>query len=199
MEIAAIGIVFDFAMLPSVLAEFGLEQSFVDTCYREAEEGLRSGEVPVGCVFVRRVPGEAAGVVIATEHNRTNQYKCALKHAELNCIRQVVERFPNEFNDIFKQTVVLLTLEPCIMCCSFLRRFGFAAVLYGAANDRFGGAGSIYSVHNDSRIDCEPLQCLPVLDSARAINLLQRFYDQTNVNAPKDKVIVKNKKRAREC
>lgn len=184
-------------MLPSVLAEFDLEQSFVEQCYQEAEEGLRCGEVPVGCVFVRRVLGEAS-VVIATEHNRTNQFKCALKHAELNCIRQVVKQYPYNFNEIFKQTVVLLTLEPCIMCCSFLRKFGFAAVLYGAANDRFGGAGSIYSVHSNPSIDCEPLQCLPVLDSARAINLLQRFYDQTNVNAPKDKVIVKNKKRARE-
>jgi hypothetical protein len=40
-----------------------------------------------------------------------------------------------------------VTVEPCIMCAGALSLLGIGQVYYGAANDKFGGCGSIVPVH----------------------------------------------------
>ena len=41
-----------------------------------------------------------------------------------------------------------VTCEPCIMCAAALRDMKIKTVVFGCSNDRFGGCGSILSVHN---------------------------------------------------
>lgn len=166
-------------------ADFNLDNDLIECCFTEAESGLKCGEVPVGCVFVLD-HGHGKKEVIAKAHNRTNELKCALKHAEMDCISQVVDRFPDCHQEVFKQTIVLITLEPCIMCCRMLRMLQIKAVFFGARNDRFGGAGSVYKVDTDERLTCKPLTCIAgALNTQRAIELLQKFYEQTNKNVSK--------------
>lgn len=163
------------------ISDCDLDSDLIESCFIEAEKALKCGEVPVGCVFVR---GQKE--VIAKAHNRTNELKCALKHAEMDCISQVVSQFPDCHEEVFKQTVVLITLEPCIMCCRMLRMLQVKAVFFGARNDRFGGAGSVYNVDTDNKIKCKPLKCIAgALNAQRAIELLQKFYEQANENVPK--------------
>lgn len=40
-------------------------------------------------------------------------------------------------------TVLYVTVEPCIMCASALRQLGIKEVFYGCQNDKFGGCGSV--------------------------------------------------------
>ena len=40
-----------------------------------------------------------------------------------------------------------VTIEPCMMCAGALSLLGFEKVFFGASNDKFGGCGSIMSVH----------------------------------------------------
>lgn len=40
-----------------------------------------------------------------------------------------------------------VTCEPCIMCAGALSLLGFRSVTFGCPNDKFGGNGSILSVH----------------------------------------------------
>jgi tRNA-specific adenosine deaminase 2 len=47
----------------------------------------------------------------------------------------------------FHECQLYVTCEPCIMCAGALSLLGFNAVTYGCANDKFGGNGSILSVH----------------------------------------------------
>lgn len=42
---------------------------------------------------------------------------------------------------------LFVTVEPCIMCAGALALLGFGQVYFGCGNDRFGGCGSILSVH----------------------------------------------------
>ena len=94
------------------LSGYHLEESFIESCFFEAENGLKSGEVPVGCVFVwEKADGQRK--VIAKAHNRTNEFRSALKHAEIGCVGQVVDHFPDCYKDVLKQTIALITLEPC--------------------------------------------------------------------------------------
>ena len=47
-----------------------------------------------------------------------------------------------------------VTCEPCIMCAGALSLLGVPKVIYGAANDRFGGCGSILSIHEQGCGSC---------------------------------------------
>ena len=48
---------------------------------------------------------------------------------------------------VARRCELYVTCEPCIMCAGALSLLGFAAVYFGCNNDRFGGCGSILSVH----------------------------------------------------
>ena len=54
----------------------------------QANLGLESEEVPVGCVFVHEPTGE----IIARSHNLTNLTRNATTHCEINCIRDSVNQ-----------------------------------------------------------------------------------------------------------
>jgi len=76
------------------------------------------------------------------------------------------------------------------MCASALRISGIRRVVYGACNDRFGGCGSVLSVHNreDMADFGLPFMALGPLAQERSIQMLKDFYAQQNPNAPVDKV-----------
>jgi tRNA(Arg) A34 adenosine deaminase TadA len=50
-------------------------------------------------------------------------------------------------SDVSKCTV-FVTCEPCIMCAAALRALRVSRVVYGCTNDKFGGCGSILSLHD---------------------------------------------------
>lgn len=54
----------------------------------------------------------------------------------------------------FDRCALYVTCEPCIMCASALSLLGFERVYYGCANDKFGGNGSILSIHQDGCYPC---------------------------------------------
>lgn len=90
----------------------------------------------------------------------------------------------------FPNCTLYVTCEPCIMCAGALSLLGFKSVVYGCANDKFGGNGSIVSVHEYGCGRCGgqregtaakyPSQggLLP----NEAIQLLQDFYISGNPN-----------------
>lgn len=46
------------------------------------------------------------------------------------------------------KTDLYVTVEPCLMCASALGWMGIRHVYYGCANDKFGGCGSIFTMHD---------------------------------------------------
>ena len=95
---------------------------------------------------------------------------------------------------MFENTTVFVTVEPCIMCASALQQLGIALVVYGCANDRFGGCGSVLNVtlpsENPSEQEiCETqksqsLKCVSGIFAEEAVELLKKFYKGENPNAP---------------
>jgi tRNA(Arg) A34 adenosine deaminase TadA len=47
-----------------------------------------------------------------------------------------------------------VTCEPCIMCAAALSLLRFRRVVFGCANDRFGGCGSVLAVHAQGAAPC---------------------------------------------
>ncbi|XP_041969148.1 tRNA-specific adenosine deaminase 2 [Aricia agestis] len=146
-----------------------------------AREALAAQEVPVGCVFTFEEK------VVAESRNTVNESRNPTRHAEINCIDIVIDYCKtNSLNyiDFFKGIVVYVTVEPCIMCASALRDLNIKEVVYGCANDRFGG-NTVVNL-------CDYYQ--GVLDfrgnvmATEAMAMLKTFYKGTNPNAPETKV-----------
>ena len=56
---------------------------------------------------------------------------------------------PEEYLKIFHSCNLFVTVEPCIMCAYALRQLGVEKVYYGCGNDRFGGNGTVLSLHSE--------------------------------------------------
>lgn len=157
------------------------EKSFMETAFKFAYEALESQEVPVGCIFVYE------NEIIARGRNTVNETRNATRHAEMNCIDQVID-YCNGRNcnvdDVFAKIDVFVTVEPCIMCVAALYDLQIKSVVFGCRNDRFGGH-SVFNVANVLR----PVTVVKGGYRAdEAMNLLKEFYKGTNPNAPPSKV-----------
>lgn len=93
----------------------------------------------------------------------------------------------------FESCVLYVTCEPCIMCAGALSLLNFQKVIYGCANDTFGGNGSILSIHDMPCGNCGTIMSgkgstyssIGGLLKEEAIKLLQEFYVTGNPKAPK--------------
>ena len=69
------------------------------------------------------------------------------RHAEFLAIEEALRTYPRS---IFRQVDLYVTVEPCVMCASLLRQYNIRRVFFGCANERFGGTGSVLSLHSES-------------------------------------------------
>ncbi|KAF1815145.1 cytidine deaminase-like protein [Eremomyces bilateralis CBS 781.70] len=153
------------------------DEAFMKEALLMGESALENDETPVGCVFIHD------GAVLGRGMNETNKSLNGTRHAELVAIEQILRKYSLQ---ILKETVLYVTVEPCIMCASALRQYGVKKVYFGCHNDRFGGTGSVLEIHSDPSID-PPLEVRGGLYREEAIMLLRRFYVQENVKAPDPK------------
>jgi tRNA-specific adenosine deaminase 2 len=140
----------------------------------QGEMALKHSEVPVGCVFVHN------NKVLGTGFNATNLESNATRHAELVATDDIII---NQGHDpsIFEECDLYVTCEPCIMCAAALKKLKVRKVFFGCHNDRFGGCGSVLSIHEG----CYPIET--GLMKEEAVELFQRFYSRENSRAPEDK------------
>ncbi|XP_025405950.1 tRNA-specific adenosine deaminase 2 [Sipha flava] len=140
-----------------------------------AKEALKAGEVPVGCIFV-----DNDGNILASGRNTVNETKNATRHAEINCIDIIIE---DGLLEKLSTITVVVTVEPCIMCAAMLTNIGCTKIIYGCANDRFGGCGTVLMVPG-----LEKLKVQGDFYGNQSMDLLKQFYKGQNPNAPKNKV-----------
>jgi len=175
----------------TVEAEYPVDShEFMELAIQEAKLALQRLEVPVGCVIVEN------GKVIASGSNRTNETRNATRHAEMDAIDGLLQQWQRDGlsqSDVVKrlsECILYVTCEPCIMCAAALSFLGLKEVYYGCANDKFGGCGSILSLHSTSSEQCnisksKGFKCTGGIMAAEAVSLFQTFYERGNPNAPK--------------
>lgn len=160
-----------------------MDDSLFQACLEQAKLALEEKEVAIGCVFY----DTEAKQVIARGRNSVNATKNATRHAELNCVDEVLEYCQkNQLTpgEIWPRLDVYVTCEPCIMCCRILRHLQVRQVYYGCSNDRFGGCRSVLNVANCGRIEEPPLKFVHGIHEGETIQLLKTFYSGENLNAP---------------
>ncbi|KAL9233304.1 hypothetical protein vseg_008323 [Gypsophila vaccaria] len=164
-------------------------RTFMELAIEEAKKALERLEVPVGCVIVKD------GKVVASGSNRTNETRNATRHAEMEAIDDLLQQWQgdglsqSDVAKIFSECVLYVTCEPCIMCAAALSYIGIKEVYYGCANDKFGGCGSILSLHTNSSSQSiakeTGYKCTGGIMASEAVSLFQLFYERGNPNAPK--------------
>jgi tRNA(adenine34) deaminase len=122
-----------------------IHRHFMKMAIEEAEKAGQSGEVPVGCVVAAK-----NGEVLARERNRTIARNDVSAHAEILAIRLAAEKIGNYR---LMDTVLYATIEPCIMCMGAIVHARVATVVYGAADPKWGAAGSLYNFGTDDRLN----------------------------------------------
>lgn len=153
------------------------------------------GEVPVGCVIVKmaeNIEENLESLILARGRNKTNEMSNATVHAEFVALESCFNAFEkfSKIDSLLADCTLYVTVEPCIMCAGALRIAKIKRVVFGCGNDRFGGNGSVLSIHSQSKYYPE---CFPCYSSeggvmqSRAILLLRKFYMRENTCAPSPK------------
>jgi tRNA(adenine34) deaminase len=99
----------------------------------QARAGAAQGEVPVGAVLAGR-----DGSLLAGAHNACLTLNDPTAHAEILVLRQAARQLGNYR---LSDAVLIVSLEPCLMCAGALVHARVDGVVYGAA-DPLGGAVS---------------------------------------------------------
>jgi len=101
-------------------------------------------EVPVGAVMV------LDGRVIGSGYNLTRRLQDATAHAEMLALRRAAEYLGHWY---FERCTLYVTVEPCIMCASALVLARVERLVFGAAEPKFGGCGSIFDIVREKRLN----------------------------------------------
>ncbi|SME88013.1 tRNA(adenine34) deaminase [Pseudobacteriovorax antillogorgiicola] len=101
-------------------------------------------EVPVGAVITFQ------DRLLCTGLNLRETLQDPTAHAELLAIKKAAKLLGTwrlVDCDLF------VTLEPCVMCSGAIFQSRFRRVVYGTADPKGGALGSLYSIHQDERLN----------------------------------------------
>ncbi len=135
---------------------------------REARKALEKGEVPVGAVLVQE---ERA---MARAHNLCEKEKDATSHAEILLLRKAAKKVGRWG---FTGATLYVTLEPCLMCAGAIHLTRVSRVVYGCSDPKAGALGSVYSIHEDGRLNHKVMVISGVLE-VDCKGLLQNFFER---------------------
>ena len=132
-----------------------------------SRQAAREGEVPVGCVIVRK------GEIVGRGRNRRETDKSALAHAELEAIAQANQALGGWR---LWDCTLYVTLEPCPMCAGAILNARIPRVVYGARDEKYGACRSVCSLF-DMNFNHHPTVEGGVLEQ-EAAGLMQDFFRQ---------------------
>ncbi len=142
-------------------------ERFMDMALGEAEKAGQGDEVPVGACLV-----DDAGKVLASTHNQTITLADPTAHAEILALRLAAGRIRNYR---LPGTTLYVTIEPCPMCMGAIIHARIQRVVYGAADPKWGAAGSLYNLARDKRLNHQPEVIGGVRESA-CREMIQTFF-----------------------
>jgi tRNA(adenine34) deaminase len=122
----------------------GSDEKFMRLALAEAEKAAATGETPVGAVLV--INGE----IVAAGHNMRETWQDPTAHAESIVLREASARLGRWR---LQDSVLYVTLEPCLMCAGALVLARVGRLVYGCRDPKAGALGSVYDVVRDGRLN----------------------------------------------
>jgi len=145
---------------------FPRHEYFMRLALREARRAITHDDVPIGCVIV------LDSEVIAAAGNERELRNSPTAHAEMIAIEQAAKHMGSWR---LLNTVIYVTLEPCLMCAGAIIQARIPHLVYGAGDPKAGAAGTLYNVCDDPRLN----HCVEVTSGVLAddqAELLRDFF-----------------------
>ncbi len=133
----------------------------------EAEKAALIDEVPVGALIVDKDCN-----IIGSGHNQVISLTDPTGHAEIIALRIAAEKLQNYR---LLNTTIYVTLEPCIMCMSAIIHARVKRLVFGAYDPKWGGAGSLYDLSSDKRLNHRIETCGGILSNETS-NIIKKFF-----------------------
>lgn len=149
-----------------VLAHIAEHRRFMIQALHEAQRAASKGEIPVGAVIIQN------GVIIGRGHNLVETLKDPTAHAEIMAITAACQTVGDKH---LLDATLYVTLEPCAMCAGALVLSRLKCVVFGAADPKAGGSGSIFNITRNQQLNHQLEVIQGVLETECADVLTQFF------------------------
>lgn len=120
------------------------DEHFMSLALALAEKAEKNNEIPVGAVVV------ANDKVIGEGFNQSIMNHDPSAHAEMIAVRSAAKTIENYR---MLDCTLYVTLEPCPMCAGLLVHSRIKRVVYGAADEKTGAAGSVFSLTHSDKLN----------------------------------------------
>jgi tRNA(adenine34) deaminase len=132
----------------------------------EAQRAFDASEVPVGAIVVRQ------GQVIGRGRNMVEQLKDPTAHAEMIAVTAACETIGQKY---LEGCTLYVTLEPCPMCAGAIVWAKLSRVVFGAFDEKAGGAGTLYNILQDRRLNHQ-VDLITGVEQDAAAALMRDFF-----------------------
>ncbi len=122
-------------------------EHYMQLALAQAKLAADIDEVPVGAVLVTE------DKQVFTAHNAPIANHDATAHAEIEVIRKASACIDNYR---LLNSVLYVTLEPCLMCSGAIIHARIGTVVYGANDEKTGAVSSLYQALSDKRLNHQP-------------------------------------------
>jgi len=120
-------------------AEFWMREALSEARKAESED-----EVPIGAVVLLNEK------IIGRGHNRPIREHDPTAHAEIIALRQATH---NIANYRLPGSVLIVTIEPCVMCVGAMIQARIEELIYGAADPKSGAVKSCYQMADENKLN----------------------------------------------
>jgi tRNA(adenine34) deaminase len=123
-------------------------EKWMNWALAEAKKAGQLQEVPVGAVLLSE-----ESKVLALSHNLCITNTDPTAHAEIIALRMAAQKLQNYR---LLNTTLYVTVEPCFMCMGAIIHARVKTVVFGTRDEKWGAAGSLYNLSEDTRLNHHP-------------------------------------------
>ena len=132
----------------------------------EARKAEAEGEVPVGAVVLLNEK------IVGRGHNSSIQLRDPSAHAEILALRQAAR---NISNYRIPGSILIVTVEPCVMCVGAMIQARVEELIYGAADAKAGAVQSHFRLADGAQLN-HRIQTLSGVLEEECGSILRAFF-----------------------
>ena len=142
---------------------------YMKLAINEAIKARKKQEVPVGAIIV-----DKNGNVIAKAHNQVETRNDSTSHAEKLVIDKVLKITGNRYLNNYD---IWVTLEPCIMCASLIKKTRIRRLYYGAEDLKSGAIDNGVRVFSNLKFK-NKFEVYSGFSASKSEELLKEFFKE---------------------
>ncbi len=133
-----------------------------------AEQAFDEREVPVGAIVVHN------GQIIGKGYNQVQRLNDPTAHAEMLAISAACETLGEKY---LNECTLYVTLEPCPMCSGAAVWSKLKTVVFGAADAKAGGCGSVFNIASNQKLNHQ-VEIIQGIMEPECEHLLKAFFKE---------------------